>query len=202
MKTSSRQRIGSSTRLLALVLLVCCSSGCLLNFGRDWRSAKRDGIYTDNLAGLWEGTWLSNHNGHTGKLKAIVTPCGNGQYHVQYKGTFALIIPFAYATTHSATDEAGVTYFSGRQSLGKLAGGDYVINGWANGQTFVACFRADVDHGTFRMHRVGSCGNFGCGSSCGDSDWCGTGSCGDCSSVPPADQTATRDSYDAENRPW
>jgi hypothetical protein len=165
MQTSSHQRIGASARLFVLALLVCCSSGCLLNFGRDWRSAKRDGIYTDNLAGLWEGTWQSDHNGHTGTLKAIITPCGNGQYKAQYKGTFALIIPFAYATTHAAADEPGVTYFSGQENLGPLFGGDYTINGWANGESFVASYCADVDHGTFTMHRVGSCG-CGCGTAC------------------------------------
>jgi hypothetical protein len=196
----THQRIGASARLFLFVVLACGSSGCLLTFERDWRSAQRDGIQTDQLAGIWEGTWQSNYNGHTGKLKAIITPCGNGHYHAQYKGTFALVVPFAYETTHyGEVGEDGVIYFSGRQSLGKLAGGDYVTQGWANGATFFATFQADVDHGTFRMHRVGSCGPSG---SCCDSDWCGTGSCGDCASIPPADQTATRDSYDAEDRPW
>ncbi len=42
-------------------------------------------------------------------LRAIITPCGNGRYIAQYKGTFAVIVPFAYETTHSARAEPGVT---------------------------------------------------------------------------------------------
>jgi hypothetical protein len=154
--------ICSRARTLILILLASCSSGCLCTFERDWRAAEIHRVPADNLAGLWEGTWLSHYNGHNGKLRAIITPRGNGQYRAQYKGTFAFIVPFAYETTHTGSAQPGVTYFSGRESLGPLAGGDYYINGRADGNSFVAHYRADKDHGVFRMQRVGSRGAGDC----------------------------------------
>lgn len=159
MRTSNPQhRIGSRVLITALALLAGSSSGCLCTFERDWRAAKDCPVPADNLAGLWEGTWLSHYNGHNGKLRAIITPCGNGRYLAQYKGTFAFIVPFAYETTHSATSQPGVTYFTGQEDLGPLAGGVYHISGWANGAKFVAHYQADKDHGVFEMERVGTCG--------------------------------------------
>lgn len=162
MRRSNRHWIGSRTLIVALALLACASSGCLCTFERDWRAAEKRPLPADNLAGRWEGTWVSHYNGHNGSLRAIITPCGNGRYIAQYKGTFAAIVPFAYETTHSARTEPGVTYFSGREDLGCLAGGVYTINGRADGATFVANYRADKDHGVFRMHRVETCGGCGC----------------------------------------
>jgi hypothetical protein len=157
MRTSNPPRIGPRTRIAALALLTASSSGCLCTFERDWHAAKDCAVPADNLAGLWEGTWVSHYNGHDGTLRAIITPCGNGRYLARYKGTFAFIVPFAYETTHSASAQPGVTYFTGQEDLGPLAGGVYLISGWANGATFVAHYQADKDHGVFQMQRVGTC---------------------------------------------
>ncbi len=155
------------TRLLpALSLLLCVfCSGCLCTFERDWRAAQKCLPPADNLAGLWEGTWESHYNGHDGTLRAIITPCGDGRYIAQYKGTFAYIVPFAYTTTHYATSQGAATQFAGEESLGPLFGGTYRMQGCADGRSFTAHYQADKDHGVFRMQRVG-CGNCGCGS-CG-----------------------------------
>lgn len=173
---ASRFRI--AVLLLSVGWMTSAASGCLCTFERDWRAAQNRSIPADNLAGLWEGTWESHHNGHNGKLRAIITRCGNGQYHARYHATFAVVVPYSYNTTHTATDHGAVTYFSGEQNLGCLAGGLYRYNGQADGMTFVANYRADKDHGVFRMRRVG-CGS-GCGNAC------------DCISAYTADGSACR----------
>jgi hypothetical protein len=141
--------------VLIAAILAGVSSGCCCTFERDWRAAQQCGVPSDQLAGLWEGTWESHYNGHNGKLRAIITNCGGGQYHARYHATFVFVVPYAYDTTHSAVDQGGVTYFSGVQDLGCLAGGVYHYNGYAD-------YRADKDYGVFRMRRVGSCGGCGC----------------------------------------
>lgn len=98
MRTSNRHWIGSRTLFVTIALLAGSSSGCLCTFERDWRAAQKHPVPADHLAGLWEGTWLSHYNGHNGTLRAIITPCGNGRYIGQYKGTFAWIVPFVYET--------------------------------------------------------------------------------------------------------
>lgn len=153
----------SRSLVAGLMLLSLTSSGCVCAFQREWSQSRETGVCTDNLAGLWEGTWESGYNGHTGKLRAIITRCDNGQYHAWYFATFAGCIPYAYETTHSATEQDGVTYFSGVQDLGPLAGGLYHTNGSANGQQFEARYQADKDFGVYRMTRVST------GTSCTDS---------------------------------
>jgi hypothetical protein len=154
------RRIRAFVVVLSAAWLGLGTCGCLCTFERDWHAARRQPIPCDNLAGLWEGTWESQYNGHSGKLRAIITPCGNGQYHARYHATFAVIVPYSYDTTHSATHAGDVTYFGGEQDLGCLAGGLYRYNGQANGACFTATYRADKDYGVFRMHRVG------CGAGC------------------------------------
>lgn len=164
--------------LFCLGLFAASSTGCC-SFEMKWCAAKRQPVPCDNLAGLWEGSWESDYNGHNGKLRAIVTPCGPGKYRAHYHATFAMVIPYAYETVHNASTQGNVTYFSGVQDLGPLAGGVYHYNGYADGSTFVASYRADKDHGTFRMQRVRSGGGCGCG--CGSSD-----ACDNCACVPTA----------------
>jgi hypothetical protein len=160
------RHIRSRVVILSAAWLGLAASGCLCTFERVWHAARRQPVPGDNLAGLWEGTWESQYNGHNGKLRAIITPCGNGQYRARYHATFALIVPYSYDTTHTATHAGGVTYFSGEQDLGCLAGGLYRYNGLADGACFTATYRADKDYGVFRMRRVGS------GSGCGSTGAC------------------------------
>lgn len=177
--TAARSR--AQVRWLCCVALFAASSTGCCSFEMNWHAAKRQPPPCDNLAGLWEGTWESNYNGHDGKLRAIITPCGPGRYRAQYHATFAFVVPYAYETIHTASEQGGVTYFSGVQDLGPLAGGVYRYNGRADGETFVASYRADKDHGVFRMRRVCSGGGCACGcrsgNACDSCDCAPTGAC-------------------------
>lgn len=171
---------------VAAGLVVGMMSGCGLSFEHEWRAAKNDPVPCDQFAGLWEGTWESDYNGHTGKLRAIITKCDDGRYRAYYHATFAYVIPFAYETTHTATFQDGVTYFTGEEDLGYFAGGYYYYNGQTDGTSFVACYRADKDHGMFRMTRVST----GCGCGCGGQSSCCGSACIQPSQTPTA-KTAT-----------
>lgn len=176
MNSSTRRRQGRRGLMLVFALWACCSSGCLCAFHRDWQEAKTCHTATDSLAGLWEGTWVSHKNGHHGKLRAIITNCGNGQYRAQYQGTFHVVVPFVYETSHRATSSrAGVIHFTGREELCQLVGGTYRMNGWANGRCFVANYQSDNDCGVFKMTRVGSCGC--CATDCVSTGCCATEAC-------------------------
>lgn len=159
MNSSTGPRHGCRGLMLLFALFACTTSGCLCAFHRDWKAASSCPAPTDYLAGKWEGTWLSHTNGHKGQIRAIFTDCGNGHYKAQYQGNFCVVLPFVYETTHRRTGvESGVTYFSAQEDLGPLVGGTFSMNGWANGQSFVANYRSDKDCGVFKMTRVGSCG--------------------------------------------
>ncbi len=157
----ARHFVGLSVAFSALFL----GTGCLCTFEREWSAAMQCGIPCDNLAGLWEGTWESEHNGHHGTLRAIITKCSDGHYKARYHATFAVLIPYSYDTTHRATEGEGVTHFCGVEDLGCLAGGVYHTNGRADGRSFSARYKAEKDHGVYRMCRVGPCQN--CTGTCG-----------------------------------
>ena len=157
--------VGSPLRRFVLLAVaasaVFTGSGCgLCRFHRDWdRAACRFAHCPPGcgVAGLWEGTWESHVNGHHGKLKAIITPCGDHRYHAQFFATFAVVIPAAYEITLTAGDANGVQPFSGNADLGCLAGGIYTYSGQAGCCEFVSSYCAEKDHGIFRMRRVQPC---------------------------------------------
>jgi hypothetical protein len=140
------------TRFAVLALLACLSSGCCCAFQREWSAAQACPIPCDDLAGLWEGSWESSESGHHGRLRAIITRCGEGRYNAFYCGTFALIIPFTYEADHPAARQDGATCFTGEADLGCF--GTFRCNGWADGRTFFANYSSQKDTGTFRMSRV------------------------------------------------
>jgi hypothetical protein len=161
-QTFARHRLRSFGMSVLIASLSFLSTGCLCSFKKEWKEAQRCGIATDNLAGLWEGTWESEKNGHHGSLKAIIRKCDDGHYRARYYATFAVLIPYSYDTTHSAVPGECGTHFCGEEDLGCLAGGLYRTNGHANGRTFVARYKADKDYGVFRMCRVQTCGGNCC----------------------------------------
>ena len=148
LKSRARAAVG------AALFLAMAAAGCCSTFERDWQA----GLCSppaDRLAGLWEGSWESESNGHHGALRAIITPCGPNQYFARYDARFCWFIPYGYDTHHWAFDEGDVTHFQGDADLGRLAGGVYRCSGWVHHDDYAACYTADRDRGHFRMRRVG-----------------------------------------------
>lgn len=139
----------------ALIVIAGCLSltGCC-TFEREWRNAQSYAYPANEVAGVWEGTWHSNHNGHEGKLRAIITKEGENYYHAHFKATWAHVIPYEFELPLTTCHENGCDNFNGAADLGWLAGGNYTYAGQACGCQFEASFCAPNDYGTFSMTRV------------------------------------------------
>ena len=135
------------------LVLICLGTGCC-SFERQWRQAAGHCYPSDPLAGRWEGTWESCVNGHTGSLRAIITPCNGGHYHVHFHATFAGCIPYAYEVAMHSVREGDLHRFHGSADLGCLAGGVYQYEGEVNGDCYRARYQARKDNGIFTMRRV------------------------------------------------
>jgi hypothetical protein len=138
-------------RVLCFLSLVACLTSCgTAGFHKEWRAVKPG---ADGLSGAWEGTWLSESNGHSGKLKAVI---GEGQgtqaSPVRYYATWAGLLSGGFRTEHRFTKQGQGHVFSGSQSLGKY--GDFTVKGSVKDGHLHANYEAAGDHGIFRMTRL------------------------------------------------
>lgn len=142
------------------------ASGCA--FDRRWHDMKRAAVQgqtpqaSDPLAGRWQGEWLSDVNGHKGRLRAIITGAAQAAgekptYQADFDATFFGFMRAGYSIplTGEPTD-AHTIEFSGSKDLGSMAGGMYEYRGAADGEHFTAHYESKSDHGTFQMTRPGS----------------------------------------------
>ena len=139
------------------VLFTGCSA-----FNYEWRQAARKPVPTNDIAGPWEGRWISNASGHEDKLRALITSVDSNHYdvkfHAAYKSeTFKFItVQFGYTVRMETRSRAhdGVA-FHGSENLGALAGGVYTYEGNATATNFFSTYKSKYDHGTFQMKRPG-----------------------------------------------
>lgn len=103
---------------------------------------------------VYKGRWTSDSTGHSGPMRATVTPRANGEYDARFTGRFAGVIPFTYKTTLTpiACDDCGMTV-SANKKLGPILG-SYQMSGGLTPSQFQAGFQAGKDAGQFRMQRV------------------------------------------------
>jgi hypothetical protein len=161
--------------LVAALLAGAAAGGCA--FDRNWkrlRAADRaaaaaastgttapspDRAAADRLAGRWEGTWKSERNNHSGKLRAIITPLDDTSYRAAYDATYLGLLRFGYSMkltvqpNEAGSSDASAVRFQGSEDLGWLAGGVYRYDGAADGQSFESTYQSKYDHGRFRMTR-------------------------------------------------
>ncbi|MDA0323056.1 MAG: hypothetical protein O2923_10130 [Verrucomicrobia bacterium] len=135
---------------LALALAGLLAGGCS-TFNRDWRH-HADAAH-DELAGLWQGSWQSDANGHHGGLRCIISPMQDSRLETRYRATYMGILRFEYSLPVDVEGSAGAYSFTGQADLGALAGGVYTYSGGVTGTSFRANYQCERDHGTFRMQR-------------------------------------------------
>jgi hypothetical protein len=140
--------------LATLALLLGVTSCGAVGFNRDWREFQATGAA--GMEGRWRGSWESDWNGHTGSLRCIMTPEGEGVFLARFQSTFARVLTFPHDCLFEVSTEADGTFaFAGAQDLGKMYGGVYRYEGTVEGDAFRATYEADNgDHGTFAMTRV------------------------------------------------
>ena len=105
-----------------------------------------------DIQGRWQGTWLSEVNGHTGKLHCLVAKQDDGKYQARYHAKYRKILSFGYTVALDATQTNGIYKFSGEADLG-WAGGVYRYEGQASSTNFLSTYKSKHDHGIFQMSR-------------------------------------------------
>lgn len=135
--------------LLPLVVLVgvSCSS-----FNREWRKTGKNPVAAKGLEGRWEGEWISDVNGHHGKLRCIIVNEGD-VYRARFHAKYQKILSFGYTVPLKAEMTANGFKFQGEADLGALAGGLYKYEGQADAANFFSTYSCKYDHGTFQMQR-------------------------------------------------
>ena len=149
----------SLLRLTAVFVLASCVASCSLGYNRRWNIAAQQTATTNptDLAGAWEGTWSSEPTGHTGTLRAIVTPVTRStaaSYHFEYKATWKRVLSAVFHADHLAKWKDGRSTLSGEKDLGRY-GGVFNFTGTATPKVFHAKYEAKLDHGVFEMKRPG-----------------------------------------------
>ena len=104
-------------------------------------------------SGRWKGRWSSGTTGHSGPMRARVTPNSDGSYNARFVGRFFVVIPFVYrAELQPVQTWAGTTYVADKK-LGPLLG-SYRMNAIIPGNEFNANFSAAGDTGQIHMRRL------------------------------------------------
>lgn len=105
------------------------------------------------MEGRWEGKWLSDVNGHTGKLRGLLSRETEDRYVARFRATYGKIFRFSYTVPLTVQPHYGGWEFDGEVDLGKMAGGAYYYEGRASPTNFLSTYRSTYDHGTFEMQR-------------------------------------------------
>jgi hypothetical protein len=139
-------------RRLALIVLmplfVLIGAGCG-SFNREWRKA--DGNPSaSGLEGRWEGEWMSDVNGHHGKLRCIVGK-NVDVYDARFHAKYLKFLSFGYTVALKAEPTENGYQFRGDADLGAFAGGVYHYEGHADTTNFFSTYSSKYDHGTFQM---------------------------------------------------
>jgi len=147
---SSRVRL---TRWLVYsLLLLLLPTGCS-TFNRDWRDAARISSPPGDLAGRWQGSWISEGNGHRGKLRCLITKQQQDIYQARFHARYLKILSFGYTVSLEAKRAGNVFTFTGSAGLGSL-GGVYHYDGHSEGTNFFSKYSSKYDHGTFQMRKL------------------------------------------------
>ncbi len=139
----------SRLSVIATVGLVSCASP---SYKRDWEATLHASAAPPK--GCWEGTWISAANGHTGKLRCIVSAAPAG-YRFHYQATWAKFLSgeFSLVCPASKTRPASWTV-SGSKDLGASMGGTFTHEAQITADRIKAVYRSKLDHGTMELQRV------------------------------------------------
>lgn len=141
--------IGTLILGAACLALAGCSS-----FNKEWRQAAESTLGSGELAGAWEGRWISDVNGHHGNLRCIMTQTATNRYDARFRAKYKKILSFEYTVPLRVAQDGSSYRFEGSADLGKLAGGLYTYQGAASAGTFFSTYDSKSDHGKFDMRRV------------------------------------------------
>ena len=140
------------TKLISAFIAALALTGCS-TFNREWETALAQPHPTDDITGAWEGRWLSDKNGHNGRLRAVVKKNGPEEYDAHFHAVFWKIFRATYHVPLQVDEQDGLFVLSGKQDLGFFSGGAYTYDGEATPTRFFSTYNSKYDHGTFEMKR-------------------------------------------------
>lgn len=151
------RRIAQRCLLFLLVLgLSSCAGG---RFERAWKQG--EGQNAQDLTGTWEGQWLSHSNGHTGKLRCIVSPVNGSQddYSFQYQASWGKFLRGIFTIQCKAIRTGSQRWkVSGSKDLGPLLGGEFFHQAAITPQAIQAEYHSQLDHGVMELKRPANAG--------------------------------------------
>ena len=102
--------------------ILSISTGCS-GFHRAWRqeTTTNPTYPPSTVEGAWEGEWISESNGHRGRLRCLFTGNEDGTYTTWYHAKYLKFLGFAYAVEVSSNPSDEGYSLSGQADLGKLA---------------------------------------------------------------------------------
>ena len=141
----------SSLTLIGLLGVIFTFCGCS-SFIRDWKKAV---AVPTGIEGRWEGTWLSSHNGHTGRLRCLLEKQADDRYLARFDSTYKKILHFKSTVVIEGAQSNGTFRFNGDAQLPWWAGGLYHYAGTITPTNFFSTYECKYDRGTFQMSRPG-----------------------------------------------
>ena len=133
------------------MLFVSCAGP---SFERAWQQAvaavPEDG--KDPIVGPWEGTWETPGDGHSGKLRCLVSPtAADDRYAFRYHATWGKFFSGGYRAEFDVQPtDAGYTVV-GSKDLGMF--GEFSHQGLIEGDTFYSTFESGSSKGNFKLFR-------------------------------------------------
>src|SRR5262245_7343694 len=139
--------------ICGIMIALMAATGCSA-FNRDWRRTSATPAPVNDVTGRWEGSWLSERNGHHGRMQCLMIRLDDRSYRARFKATYWKIFRFSHPVVLGVTrDSQGQFNFQGEADLGWWGGGVYHYDGQANPVDFFSTYKSKYDHGTFRMKR-------------------------------------------------
>jgi|KBSSwiStaDraftv2_1062776.scaffolds.fasta_scaffold336691_2 hypothetical protein len=136
--------------------LLLFTGGCS-SFNRAWKTAETERVESHSLAGRWEGTWRSTHNGHHDTLRGLFTLPTNAvceaRFHARYS-KWGMSLSFSYSVPLQLDGTNGSYRFQGQADLGWYAGGVYRYEGTVSGTNFFSTYESQYDKGEFHLQRA------------------------------------------------
>lgn len=130
-------------------------TGCM-TYEKKWEKAvaayESGGVKSPE--GPWIGTWETRTNGHTGNLRAIVSPSETkaGEYDFHYHATWAKIFSGAYRVSFPVEKQGGRSLANGEKKLGPF--GTFGHRATITRDQFKATYSSEGgDLGDFEMER-------------------------------------------------
>ncbi len=151
------------TSIFVVSVLASCASA---RFEKDWKTAVADQSSGkgDPVSGPWAGSWTTETNGHTGKLRCLVTPLHdaacqetNGkklddQYRFRYHATWGKIFQGGYTADYDVKKSGSGYQVTGSKDLGPF--GEFKHDGKIQGDQFNATYESTKgDKGGFYLNR-------------------------------------------------